>query len=51
VSETDKTEFQCCLGQWILHINDVNNDFNLGDYRPVVKVLFFLYLSEHDEDF
>lgn len=49
VNEADRTEFECCIGNYYLHINGIINNFNLEEFRPTVRVLFYLYISEVDE--
>jgi len=50
MSEATKTEFNCCIGQYHLCINGIC-EFDINDYRPTVIALYFLYLSECDNDF
>jgi hypothetical protein len=50
VTEADRTEFNCCVGQYQLYMNGIC-EFNLSDYRLIVKMLYFLYLEECDDNF
>lgn len=51
VTEADRIEFNCCIGQYNLFMNLNVEEFDLSDYRPTVRALFFLYLSENEDNF
>jgi hypothetical protein len=48
VTESDRTEFNYCIGQYNLHLQGIG-DFNLSDFRPIIIVLFFLYNAECED--